>query len=355
MKFILFQLSVILFISCLHQPKKHPDSQDATEDSLLHPLNKKIQYSDQQLESFLDSIGKLPTKHWMEKTAFFSDSIFRNRQSLNDSLNPADFKELKSACKSKLIDQKFARKILPDLVLDSAYMNQKEIPFTLISFDQHDSDFKEFAVCAGNPELTDSCRIYFFQSNKIISKHSNYNRYGLSIDHFKDSDGKTIVYYIENYESGTGIWWNNYYFYKYYGHQLIPVLNEIQNANLQLGWSIRILNLESSILKTKPLTMKMVYYQELPDTANNLHSIVADSSIICYRWNEISKTLDGDFSNSKLSMPQKLSFYLQDNELLFINSFHSRLRDMMNDSLLIREATLKYLNEVKNILQNKPE
>lgn len=106
MKFILFQLSVIMFINCLHQPKKHPDSQDANEDSQLHPLNKKIQYSDQQLESFLDSIGKLPRKHWMEKTAFFSDSIFRNRQSLNDSLNPADFKELKSACKSKLIDQK---------------------------------------------------------------------------------------------------------------------------------------------------------------------------------------------------------------------------------------------------------
>jgi hypothetical protein len=289
----------------------------------------------------------------MEKVAFFSDSIFKNQHSLNDSLNPEDFKELKAACKSKLIDQKLARKIFPDLVLDSAFLKLEKIPLTLISFDQHDSDFKEFAVCAGNPELAGTTELYFFQSNKLIAKHLNYNHYGLSIDHFKDSDGKTIVYYIENYESGSGIWWNNYYFYKYDGYQIIPVLNEIQNANLQPGWSIRVLNLESTILITNPLTMKMVYYQDFPDTANNLHSIVCDSTIIRYKWNDISKKLEGDYANSKLSKAQKLTFYLQDNELLFINSFHSRLRNVLNDSLVIRNATLDYLNKVKNVTRNK--
>jgi hypothetical protein len=312
-----------------------------------------IKYSDQQLEAFLDSIGKLSPNSWMEKVSFFSDSIFRNQLPLNDSLNPEDFKKLKTACKSKLIDQKFARKILPDLVLDSAFLKLDKIPLTLISFDQHDSDFKEFAVCAGNPELSGSTELYFFQSNKLIAKHLNYNHYGLSIDHFKDSDGKTIVYYIENYDSGSGIWWNNYYFYKYADCKLIPVLNEIQNANLQIPWHIRVLNLESTILKTNPLTIKMVYYQELPDTANNLHSIVNDSTIIRYKWNDISKKLEGDYTNSKLSMAQKLTWYLQDNELLFINSFHFRLRNMLNDSLVIRNATLDYLNKVKNVTRNK--
>lgn len=350
MKYIQFAFAIPLFFSCQFRSVKNTASGKGDSDSTKHEI---VHYSDQQLESFLDSVGQLPSTQWMEKAAFYSDSIFRNRLPLNDSLNPEDFNELKVACKSKLIDQKFARRILPDLVLDSAFLKLEKIPLTLISFDQHESDFKEFAVCAGNPELTDSSELYFFQSNKIISKHSIYYRYGLSIDHFKDSDGKTIVYYIENYESGSGIWWNNYYFYKYEGHQLIPALNEIQNANLQIPWHIRVLNLESSILKTNPLTMKMVYYQELPDTANNLHSVVSDSTIIRYQWNENSKTLDGDFSNSKLSMPQKLSFYLQDNELLFINSFHSQLRNMLNDSLVIRNAMLDYLNKVKNVTRSK--
>jgi len=352
MRFVFFIFILFLFFSCQFRSVKNTASERDNSDSTEIQIPE-IKYSDQKLESFLDSVGNLSPNPWMEKVSFFSDSIFRSGKSLNDSLTPEDFKELKAACKSKQIDQKFARKILPDLVLDSAFLKLEKIPLTLISFDQHDSDFKEFAVCAGNPELTGSTELYFFQSNKIISKHSNYNRYGLSIDHFKDSDGKTIIYYIENYESGSGIWWNNYYFYKYYGHQLIPVLNEIQNANLQPGWSIRVLNLESSILKTNPLTMKVVYSQELPDTANNLHLIVSDSTIIRYQWNEPSKTLEGDFANSKLSNAQKLTFYLQDNELLFINSFHSSLRNMLNDSLVIRNATLDYLNKVKNVTRNK--
>lgn len=350
MKYIPVTFAIFLFFGCQFRFVKHTSPEKNDSDTAKY---EQIQYSDQQLEAFLDSVGKLSPNQWMEKVSFFSDSIFRSGKVLNDSLTPEDFKELKAACKSKLIDQKFARKILPDLLLDSAFLKLEKIPLTLISFDQHDSDFKEFAVCVGNLELTDSCELYFFQSNKIISKHSNYNRYGLSIDHFKDSDGKTIVYYIENYESGSGIWWNNYYFFKYYRHQLIPVLNEIQNANLQPGWSIRVLNLESSILKTSPLTMKMVYYQKLPDTANNLHPIVSDSILIQYKWNEISKKLEGDFANSKLSMAQKLTFYLQDNELLFISSFQSRLRNMLNDSLVIRNATLDYLNKVKDATRNK--
>ena len=348
MKYIQLTFILFLFLSCQFRQTNKPVLEQNQSDSV-----KMIQYSETQLEYFLDSVSRLSPNTWIEKVSFFSDSIFKNQQSLSDSLNPEDFKQLKAACKAQKIDQKFVRKILPDLVLDSDFLKLEKIPLTLISFDRHDSDFNEFAVCAGNPELTGSCELYFFQTNKIISKHSNYNQYGLSIDHFKDSDGKTIVYYIENYESGTGIWWNNYYFYKYDGHQLIPVLNEIQNANLQPGWSIRVLNLESSILKTNPLTMKMVYYQELPDTANNPFSIVSDSTIIHYQWNEISKKLEGDYANSKLSMAQKLTFYLQDNELLFINSFHSRLRNMLNDSLVIRNTTLDYLNKVKNATRSK--
>ena len=97
----------------------------------------------------------------------------------------------------------------------------------------------------------------------------------------------------------------------------------------------------------------MVYSQQLPDTANNFHYITNDSTIVQYKWNELNKTLDGDYSNSKLSRQQLISWYLTDNELLFINSFHRRLHNMLNDSLVIRNATLDYLNKVKNATHNK--
>ena len=39
-----------------------------------------------------------------------------------------------------------------------------------------------------------------------------------------------------------------------------------------------------------------------------------------YAWNEQIKTLQGQYQNSKINKPQILSYYLQDNELLFVNA-----------------------------------
>jgi len=350
MKQILFPFLSILLICC-HFPKaKSHDPKSNKPDSTQNQKTTRIQYSDSQLKYFLDSIGQLPSQTWMDKVSFYSDSIFKNQQAVNDSLSADDFIKLKMAIKSKTIDFAFAKKILPNLVIDSFYLKKDKIPLTFISFDHHKFEFNEFAVCAGDTDIDWFCDLYFFKSNRIISKHRIEHRYGLNLKHYKDSDGKTIVFYKENYESGSGIWWFNYYFYKYSDNKIIPVLNEIQDANLQYPWHIRVLRLESRILKTNPLTIKMVYSQELPDTANNLHPIINDSTVIQYKWNDQSKTLVGDYS--KLSKAQMITWYLQDNELLFINSFHSRLRNMLNDSLVIRNATLEYLNNVKNVTQS---
>lgn len=355
MKIYLF-LSVTILFFCCHSPQvKTKVSKTVESDSTKNPQKVKIQFSDLQLENYLDSIGNLPSQKWIDQASYFSDSIYRNQLSLSDTLSGDDFKKLQKAIRSKTIDLPFARKIFRDLAIDSINLKKDKLPLTLLSFDTYKYQFNEFAIYVGNLYDSEICELYFFKSNTIISKHKIYYRYGLSLDHYKDADGKTVVYYKENYESGTGIWWYNLYFYKYADNKIIPILNELENSNLQYPWHIRVLRLESYILKTNPLTIKMVYSQELPDTTNNLHSIINDSTIIQYNWNEQRKTLEGDYSKSKLSRAQLITWYLTDNELLFINSFHTTLRNKLKDSLIIREATLKYLNEVKNATPNKPE
>ena len=353
MRNFLLPFLIILFISCHPRQTQHSNTQKNSLDSTQNQKIKEIRFSDNQLEYFLDSIGKLPSETWMERVSFFSDSIFKNQQSLNDFLSPEDFLKLKAAVKSKSIDRLFAGKIFRNLIIDSLNLKKDKLPLMFISFDKHKNDFNEFAVYIDNSNINEICDLYFFKSNAIIAKHTIDYRYGFSLDHYKDGDGRTVVYYKENYESGSGIWWYNWYFYKYADNKIIPILNELENSNLQYPWGLRVLRLESSILNTNPLTIKMVYSQELTDTTDIHHTLVNDSTIIHYRWNESSQALVGDYSNSKLSRGQILSWYLTDNELLFMNSFQRTLRDNLNGATPIRTATLSYLNAVKNAIRNK--
>lgn len=305
-----------------------------------------IQYSDLQLENFLDSVGQLPSKPLMDKVSFYSDSIFKSQEQLNISINENDFSKLKNGCKDGYLDIGTAIAIFGDIKIDSDYLRLGTIPLTYISFDKNKDDFKEFAICPGNADAGWSCVMYFFSGNKIIVKHQINHRYGLDLNHYLDKDGKTVIYYKENYESGTGIWWFNYYFYKYDNGKLIPILNEIQNGNLQYGWSYRTLWLESTILKTSPLTIKMVYNQGFTDSSED-SKIIDASTIIKYKWDESTKTLIGDYEKSKISKAQILTYYLEDNELLYINANYKTLKSSLNNKTK-RNSILNYLNKVKN-------
>ena len=68
--------------SCNHGPK--PDSKKPVRNKKANKVSSAdttekpiIQYTDQQLEFFLDSIGKLSTQLLTNKEAFYPDSIFQ--------------------------------------------------------------------------------------------------------------------------------------------------------------------------------------------------------------------------------------------------------------------------------------
>jgi hypothetical protein len=355
MKHLIFILTLLTLISCKNG--QNPTNQKNNSNSLQtgkdssNENRKSIQYSDEQIENFLDSIGQLPTQPLMDKVAFISDSIFENQQQLDISVKNSDFEKLKQGCKVEQLDIKTVKSIFGEIKIDSASLKDGMIPFTFVSFDKNKKEFKEFAVCLGYADAGWSCEMYFFSGNKIVAKHNINHRYGLELEHYKDIDGKTVVYYKENYQSGTGIWWFNFYFYKYYNNKLIPILNELENGNLQFPWSTRVLWLESTIQKTNPLTLKMVYYQAFSDSAES-PKYINDSTFVQYSWDDKTKKLVGNYDKSKISKAQILTYYLEDNELLFINAYNELLKNNLQDKRF-RQSTFNYLNEVKNHYDNK--
>jgi hypothetical protein len=338
----------------IKQRDKVPIKSDTTKASTSAVDKKekpKIQFTEQQLESYLDSIGRLSPNPFMDRVSFMTDSIFKNQKQLNIKVGDDDFNKLKLGCKQKLLDIQTAKKIFGEIMVDSIFKDKGYIPLTYISFDNNQNSFKEFGVCPGYADAGWDCSMYFFSGNKIIAKHNIQHRYGLELKHYKDVDGKTVIYYKENYQSGSGIWWFNFYFYKYYDNKLIPILNELENGNLQFPWSIRVLWLESAIQKTNPLTMKMVYYQAFSADTSSRPNFIDDSTFVQYTWDEKTKNLVGNYDKSKISKAQILTYYLEDNELLFINAYYKTLKTLLKDQAM-RQQTLNYLNEVKNHYEN---
>ncbi len=348
---IIYILTFMTFIGCCNG--QNPNGQKNESDSLKVSKatdntedKKQIQFNVRQLESFFDSVGKLPTQPLMDKVAFMTDSIFNNQIQIDKLIPLADFNKLKQAIKSGEIACKTVKNIFGAYNIDSASIDKETIPITCFSFDKSNDGFDEFALCLGYPNAAWDCDLYFFKSNTIIAKHNIHHRYGLELKHYKDTDGKTVIYYKQNYTSGSGIWWFNFYFYKYYDNKLIPVLNELENGNLQFPWGIRVFWLESFVQKTNPLTLKMIYNQAFSDSTIS-PEFVDDSTIVQYHWDENSKKLIGNYEKSKITKPQILTYYLEDNEILFINAYYKTLKKCLNDKIM-RQAILNYLNKVKN-------
>ena len=359
----IFKIIALLFLANFSYGQ-HTISTNNNSDSIIfyenvspdQNIKNKIKYTNKQLESFLDSIGKLSTTVLMDKATFRSDSVFKNQQQINKEIDSSGFEKLKQAIKFEKIDTNTLKSIFGNIKIDTTFLEGDSLLISYISFDKNKNTFNEFAICLGSPNLGWSCDLYFFKSHRILAKRTIYHRYGLELNHYKGKDGKTVIYYKENFVSGSGIWWFNYYFFKYYDNELIPVLNELQNGNMQYPWGFRVFWLESFIKKKNPLTIKMVYNIQFPDTTSpdGMRKIVDDSTIIVYNWDEKSKTFKENYDKSKINKAQITSYYVGDDDILFINAYYKTLKACLLDKKK-QSATFNYLNELKNYYENNPQ
>ena len=349
-KSILLFLSAILIIACDQENNKSKNNRGKKNVSTI-PQRKQVDFSENSMIKFMDSIGTLSTDSLVKKASFYADSIFLDIQQINRKLNRLDFNVLKTAISQKSITIDKAEKIFGKIDLDSVYLGKKTIPVKIYAFGKESRNDKEFAISFKKDRVRGRTYLYFFNADSLLAKKTVYNHYGLELNHYKDADGKTIIYYREDYITGSGIWWNNLYFYKYYNNRLIPILNELSNGNSQNDiWGPRVKWLESIKLKANPLVLKMVYYNgfnEWIDDTPNLNYLLNDSTTVKYSWDEKSKTLKGAYEKSKITKKQILTYYVQDNELLYINVYYELLKNKMKDKQK-RKLILAYLNKVKN-------
>lgn len=320
-----------VFCICSCQPNNAPVDENA------RPMS----YSEKQLESFLDSVGRLPIEPMVKEARHYSDSIFYGRQNMAVKFSTTDFQTLLKEAKKGMINEKLAREFHTEY--DSSEVYEGKLYASFHPFDKNENQPDQFAICFEVPAMNSEGDVYFFSKNQCIAKHHIYHRYGLELDYYQDEEGKTVIYYKENFVSGTGIWWWDYYFYRYENGNLLPVLSELQNGNLSMIPAYRSKWLESTIIDTKPLTLKMVYYV----SGENGEYIINDSTNVQYRWDLKAKMLKGDYEHSKLSQNQVLAYNLgTGNDLFFIRAHYEKLKQLLKDKSK-RRLVLYFLNEAK--------
>jgi len=318
-----------------------------------------LQHTKRQLEDFLDSVGHLPTGPLANKAAFYADSVFTHQQQMDTLISIKDLNTLKKAIRKGAINVKSAVRIFKNPKIDAS-CTEKSInltykpgltPIEFYPFSKNKNGFDEYGICIGDPDHCENACLYFFKGNKVIAMHIFYERFAPGLHHYKDSDGKTVIYYEFDFNEGTGNWWFNYFFYKYDNDKLIPVLNELANGNSQGGYNTRVLWLKSSIQKTRPLSIKMVYYDQFTSPMTDSPYVYGprfldDSTIVKYSWDGRKKKLVGNYDQTKIKKAQILTYY-GGNELLFINAYYETLKASLHDKEK-RKGTLGYLDLVMN-------
>jgi hypothetical protein len=314
------------------------------EDTVRHP------YTEIQLEMFLDSIGALPTDSLMEEVTHYYDSVFYKKPMTPRTIADSDLVKLKAALVAKdhwekRLDLNTLKRMTDNPELDSTDIAYGSVPVIWYSFDSRVTDFHEYAVCIG-PFASWHCTVLFVQDNQIIAEHRIEHHYGLEMDHFKDKQGKNVIYYKENFGTGTGIWQFNTFFYRFEKGQLIPVLNLLENGNLQDGWSYRDFWLESEMVKKRPMKFRMNYYQELEDSSGIKIRLIEGKTTVTYTWDENLLKYHLNMENQDITQAQMLTYYLADNEILFIHAYHDMLKNALGDPTK-KGAVLEYLSKIK--------
>ena len=303
-----------------------------------------------ELIAFLDSVGQLNPKPLIEKCAYYSDSFFTNQRTYNKIISQDDYTALQKACRQKSITLPFAKQLFGADEF-SAEEKSPSLFIRKISLNHLRGDLEEYVVVSHTMQHGFS----FFRGKRLLAGHTIWDRGGPDFHYYKGPEGKTYVYYIQNYSSGTGVWWNNFNFYRIDRDGLRPVLNELEGVRL-MNFGPRVYRLDATVLKTNPLSIKMIYSQwlggqGLGSTLPSDIPIVDDSTIIHYEWDSKKKKYVGQYSRGKISQPQILSYYLEDNDLLFINAHYKELKNSLSNPAL-KPSTLRFLKSVRDAMRN---
>lgn len=310
--------------------------------------DRSLSTGDLEMLEYLDSVGRLNPDSMTLALITSIDTTYIQK-GMNKELLPNELEKLIHYVKEGSIELEFAKEIFPNLKYnDTQIIIKDQDSLLLVSYFDLSSDeeqFEKFAITIGESSLSWENDIYFIENSQIIYFLHSFHRYGLDIKSFEDQN-KTVVYFRENFGSGTGIWWNQFRFFSINEGVMQPILSEMANVNLS-GWSYRQFTVESKILSQSPLKIQFEYQTTLPNQESQPTDLINDSTVVTYKWNNDSK-LEADFSKSTLSRNKLVGYYLGNSDLLFVNTHIELFRKYLSSSDMKSRAAVKsYLMNLK--------
>lgn len=293
--------------------------------------------------TYLDSIHGLNPKQWMYAATQLPDSVYNSQQELSIRLKPEEAKAIFDGAKKGSIPLKYLFLFAPGTNRsDLAFFD--EVNDEIVEVRLHDfGNNRCFAIEVVNQGW--ECDVYFFDHNFVVARHHIFHKYGLEIESLSKDVDFPVIYYKQNFESGTGVWWWNYHFFRYGKDGLKPALNTLQNANIANPGGPRILWYEATIVKANPLKMKVVYSTQIPGPHEmDYQKIIDDSTYMI--WVRENGRLEPDFSKSKLTAEKMASYSLNSPEELFIYAHYDLLKGIVTGKDKQRsKLVMRYLKQ----------
>lgn len=267
------------------------------------------------------------------------DSIVKTPDVL---LSDADIEQLKKAVASKKMDRKLATRLFKATKLLDDMLDQDMFGFEFYPFDDTPDAFNEFAISVGALGEPGN-DVYFFKDKKLIAVHSVYHKYGLELAHYKDETGHTVIYYKENMLSGTAMSANEYCFFRYEVMGNLRAIGRFTaDAFIDPGYTgARIRELEVTVAKTQPLTLKMIFEISLTDK-EGIPPLLKDSVLVYCPHVEKLGYPEPNYKKAGVTRAQLASYAPESSGILFLAAYHDLLRQKLADPVQ-RPIILRYL------------
>ena len=258
------------------------------------------------------------------------DSTLEEQSVFNFQLKAYEFEELKNAIRQGQMDLRMAKRIFPNLVVDSIFLStlkaNNHVQIGFHSFDSDQSDFTHFAISIGGNDPWQH-EVYFFHSSTILAKHRIFHHDVLNFQHYTDQQNNTVVYYTVNLGSGTGYFWNQWNFYRYDQIGFNPLLSEISSYYCQFP-SRRVCSIEGKVANTKPLKIHYVMSNNLVSEDDLEFPFLNDSALVEFKMDVSDQKLYPSSSDGTGYSNIHVPYYSDQHELAFIQANYKRMKEI---------------------------
>lgn len=241
----------------------------------------------------------------LDSLSYFVDSSFSSKTSRVEFSNlPEEFfkllfeKEISRQKKSEVFIEYFPQ--MPDSIqlVEVTEKGDSILLYNIVEASPENSEIELYGVYQGLPTMSFENDFFLIWKSRAANNYtvagpiSNFHRYGPSLNSFINENGELIIYFVENFGSGSGVWQFHYFFYKLSVGEIKPVLNWLQRSTF--SWPhIRGFNFEIDILSYSPLIIRNNYSNYLKghpgDRLNCTVSevqILDESILVEFYWDE---------------------------------------------------------------------